>query len=737
MCLLGTLVMLIPAGTASAQSAAVVVPPQSRGSCAGQAPIVVGSDAAAQSDIYAAAMLAGVIGSDCIVLAGPRDQPVPADQKARLAAANAGGFVVGGIAAVPTAKIAGRPLTRLSGDDRWETARLVGRRAAGDTTAGTPTDQESTTAAGTGPNLSTIEGVFARAASQRATIVADLTAKMAAGTYGIDSDNVLRGPAGFRIDLSACPDGWSDTAGVTSSEIRVGYSLPQTGNLSRYGQVGVGMANYFDWVNANDPVAGREIVLIVKDDAYSAQRTIDNVEALIKAENVLSITTLGSLGTFATYDRLNYECMPHPSAQTGYADWGDPVFHPWTTGSQMAYNTEAIRWGTWIEQNMAAKLPVQVAAVVMDNNFGGVYEQAFANWAEAHPEVVSSFTPVRHVPSAQTLTTEMQAVANADPDVYISMTAGNSCLLAIQEAGQSGLAASIKAKGGALFTPSACNDIEAYVKPAGDAADGWLILDGGAKDSTDPLHADEPFIAFLNQNLQASGVDPSVGLYAFGYTFGYPYVEALRIAAELPGGITRTNLILAVRSLDIDHPMYHAGIRLKLDGNADAYPIEGSGVQRFDADAQSWGTPIEIIDVDGQTRHCARSLEESLCSKSALTQARWLALAAQGTADVNGSTVVSARAYDIDRSGPPGILIQPGLWQVSSRSYCLWWDTASQEWREGERGAGWIEINGRPRKLNKSRPIRIEHGDRVVITTWSSPRFGDQECELNWVADLD
>ncbi|WP_419943935.1 hypothetical protein [Candidatus Poriferisodalis sp.] len=121
----------------------VAVPPQSQGSCAGEVPIVVGSDAAAQSDVYAAAMLAGVIGSDCIVLAGPRDQAMPADQEQRLAAANAGGFVVGGAAAVPTTKIAGRSMTRLSGTDRWATARLVGRRAAGDTTAGTSTSAEA------------------------------------------------------------------------------------------------------------------------------------------------------------------------------------------------------------------------------------------------------------------------------------------------------------------------------------------------------------------------------------------------------------------------------------------------------------------------------------------------------------------------------------------------------------------------------------------------------------------
>ena len=112
--------------------------------CADDVPIVVGSDAAAQSDIYSAVTLAGVVGTDCVILAGPRDGAMPASQKTRLEAAEAGGFVLGGIAAVPTAKIGERDMTRLGGADRWETAQLVGRRASGDTTVGTSTADEST-----------------------------------------------------------------------------------------------------------------------------------------------------------------------------------------------------------------------------------------------------------------------------------------------------------------------------------------------------------------------------------------------------------------------------------------------------------------------------------------------------------------------------------------------------------------------------------------------------------------
>ena len=549
---------------------------------------------------------------------------------------------------------------------------------------------------------------------------------------------MLRGPAGFRIDLDDCPSGWSDTAGITETQIRIGYSSAQSGSLGAYGSVGTGMANYFEWVNANDPVAGRQIVLISKDDAYDARRTIDNVDALIKSENVLSITTLGTPNTFATYDRINDECTPHPFAQSGHPAWSDPIIHPWTTGSQMAYNTEAILWGTWIEKNLTGKLPVSVAAVVMDNDFGLAYERTFEEWAEAHPEVVSSFTAVRHDPAAQSLAAEMQAAAAANPDVYISMTAGSPCPRAIEEAAQNGLTASIRAKGGAMFTSSVCKGIDLYVRPAGSAADGWLIVGGGAKDSSAEHYANEPFIEFVNDNLEDAGLDPDDALHGYGYLSGYPYVEALRIAAELPGGITRTNLILAVRSLDIDHPMYFDGIRFTLEGNADAYPVEGSEILRFDASSETWGSPTEVIDVDGQTPVCSWSSQAGRCAS--LTSERLTTLAAHFSVDAeeqDNADSVSARAHRRGQDATEGSL-DPGYWQITADSLCLYYDRDLEEWRlPTRRGTGWIGVSGSGVEVDSATRIRVEHGDIVELATYGGGESGPYRCELNWVADLD
>jgi len=113
---------------AAAHEPDVRLPPADE--CDGAVPIIVASDAAAQSDIYAAVMLADVLAPvrACVVLAGSRSEPMPADQLSRLCSARSyTGYVVGGLKAVPEAKRFGR--ASLSGTDRWETSRAVAGEA--------------------------------------------------------------------------------------------------------------------------------------------------------------------------------------------------------------------------------------------------------------------------------------------------------------------------------------------------------------------------------------------------------------------------------------------------------------------------------------------------------------------------------------------------------------------------------------------------------------------------------
>ena len=456
---------------------------------------------------------------------------------------------------------------------------------------------------------STIEGIWEEAAYNRQQMVDKITAKMEAGEWGVGDDNILRGPAGFEIDLNDCPSDWSDTGGITSSEIRIGHTTAMSGNLAAYGNLGVGWGAYLNTVNDAGGGDGKDVTLLVKDDGYVAAQTIEFIDELIESENVFALLTLGSPNTLAVYDKINAECIPHPFVMTGHPAWGDPEIHPWTSGLHMSYSTEAVLWGTWIKNNLADQLPVKVAGLVMDNDFGLAYEIGFHLYAEENPDVVSEYLPVRHDPAAPTLTNEVTTIAAFDPDVFISMTAGNPCVLAIQEVEAAGLLDTLSA----AFTPSVCKAIEAYMKPAGMAADAWYVVGGGNKDSTDPKHVNEPFIAFINDFLRDQDLDPAISLYAAGVSYGYPHTEMLRVAAELPGGLNRTNFILAVRNIAIYHPQILDGIVTGLNGAADAYFVEGSDFSQFDATGQTWNQVGKILDLNGGTPNCRWDKDNGGC----------------------------------------------------------------------------------------------------------------------------
>lgn len=443
----------------------------------------------------------------------------------------------------------------------------------------------------------TLDGLFELWASERQAIIDELNS----GDYGLGDDGILVGPAGFTLDTNNCPGDWSNTEGLEDGVIELAHTTANSGSLAAYGNIAAGMQVYFDWVNENGGIGpdGLPIELIVKDDGYVADLTIEFVAELLQSDKPFVINTLGSPNTFAVYNTLNEACVPQPMVMTGHQAWGDPENHPWTTGLQMSYATEALLWGSWIEGNFDE--PVKVAALVMDNDFGLAYEQSFADFAETS-DMISEVEFVRHDPQAATLTNEITTIANEDPDVFISMTAGNPCLLAIQEAGRAGLIETADA----LFTPSVCGGIASFVAPAGEAAQDWLIFNGGVKDITDPQWENDPWINFTNEQLDAAGLDIEISSYGEGFANrGWAFQQVLEIAAALDGGLTRTNVILAQRGMtNMTNAFLLNGIQFGMNGNDDAYFVEGSQISQFNVADESWVQQGSIIDLSGKSPNC-------------------------------------------------------------------------------------------------------------------------------------
>ncbi|MET3130087.1 branched-chain amino acid transport system substrate-binding protein [Oxalobacteraceae bacterium GrIS 1.11] len=86
------------------------------------------------------------------------------------------------------------------------------------------------------------------------------------------------------------------TPGVTAKTILIGQSAALTGPAQQLGtEMRDGAQAYFDYVNSQGGVAGRQIVLKSMDDGYEPERAAKNTKALIDKEGVFSL--FGYVGT--------------------------------------------------------------------------------------------------------------------------------------------------------------------------------------------------------------------------------------------------------------------------------------------------------------------------------------------------------------------------------------------------------------------------------------------------------
>jgi hypothetical protein len=148
----------------------------------------------------------------------------------------------------------------------------------------------------------------------------------------------------------------------------------------------------------------------------------------------------------------------------------------------------------------------------------------------------------------------------------------------------------------------------------GSAADGWWIVGGGSVDLNSPSNDSDPYVAWARKLLADGGHDyRKSGSFGLGVFYAFPVIQALQIAGDLPGGVNRTNLMLAFRAFDMTHPMLLPGIEFKMDGSEDVFFVEGSDISRFDAAKQEWVQQGPIVQLTGQQKRCKYDPATSGC----------------------------------------------------------------------------------------------------------------------------
>ncbi|MFN0090084.1 MAG: ABC transporter substrate-binding protein [Acidimicrobiales bacterium] len=345
-------------------------------------------------------------------------------------------------------------------------------------------------------------------------------------------------------------------------------------------------------------IGGRKLTLLTKDDGYEAARVKANTDELLETGNLFALTTTADTpGNLAVYDKVNEECVPSLIVGSGHPAWGDPRDHPWIMSSFLSYSTEANIWGKYILDTLGKG--ASVAALVMNNDFGLSMRSNFETFAKANG---LSLRAEVHDPAAPNVTNELTTLASSNADVAILMTTSSYCTQAFTAIAQSTWKPKVK------LVSQTCAGIATFFKPAGETGRDW-VLAGGNKELTDKAFANDPFVQTARATMEKAGLDPANAQHGNGWWYAWGTAEVLRNAAKLPGGLTRTNTLLAMRSLDTHHPLMYDGIKFAQNGLKDSFTAEGAQLTRYTIEpGQEVGAHVPFgppIDVNATTRNCS------------------------------------------------------------------------------------------------------------------------------------
>jgi len=178
--------------------------------------------------------------------------------------------------------------------------------------------------------------------------------------------------AGVSLAAAACGSQQSSNEqakappGVTSNQITIGGTVPMTGSASVYSALAKGENAYFQYVNSQGGVNGRQIKYVAVDDAYTPSQTPTKARELVEEQKVF--LTYGNVGTptnLAVRNYYNAQKVPQLFVNTGADTWGtDYNKYPWTLGLQPTYVTE----GKIYARNMLQNEPNDKVGILYQND---------------------------------------------------------------------------------------------------------------------------------------------------------------------------------------------------------------------------------------------------------------------------------------------------------------------------------------------------------------------------------
>ncbi|WP_436638660.1 ABC transporter substrate-binding protein [Microbaculum sp. FT89] len=396
----------------------------------------------------------------------------------------------------------------------------------------------------------------------------------------------LTGLAGA-LALAAGPAGAQQyDPGATDTTIKIGNINPYSGPASAYGTIGKTLAAYFDKVNKEGGINGRQIEFISYDDGYSPPKAVEQARKLVESDEVLLIfQSLGTPSNSAIHKYMNVKKVPQLFVATGATKWGDPENFPWTMGWQPNYQSEGRIYATYIKENHP---DAKIAVLFQNDDYGKDLLKGLTDGLGDKASMIVAEVP--YETSDPTIDSQMIKLKDSGADVLVTIATPKFAAQSIRKVAELDWQP-------VHIVNNVSQSVGGVLKPAGlDNATGVLST-GYLKDPTDPQWKDDPayadWSAFMDEYYPDG--DKTSSFTVYGYTVGQTLKQVLEQAGD---DLTRANVMKQAASLrGLELPMALPGIIVNTS-ETDFFPIEQMQMMKFNGERWEMFGPV----ISGEVR---------------------------------------------------------------------------------------------------------------------------------------
>ena len=221
------------------------------------------------------------------------------------------------------------------------------------------------------------------------------------------------------VGLAACGGDDGGSGGGEDDPIVIGTSLPLTGEFSQPGQAAQqGYEVWVDMVNNDGGLLGRQVELVVKDDASNQNTIVSDYNALISQDEVdLLLGTFSSLLNLPASAVAERNQMVYVEPAGGSPDMFNRGFEYLFFAQQATADLQGKVFAEWVAQLPDGEKPETAAYPTLDDPFAAPNVAGIRGMLEeAGVETVYEET---YAIDTKNFDTIVSAMKNADPDLVV------------------------------------------------------------------------------------------------------------------------------------------------------------------------------------------------------------------------------------------------------------------------------------------------------------------------------